>query len=141
MINQIGRRITFEADLFEEPEEKPIEDLISENLISDEQLEEYRAFDKIERYRDGLSLLTKYVTTTWAKCVIDTRKSKQQVLKKYFPEVVLLTEITMKVVVKQSTLCCQWAKSQKEICQRQIITHTDGSTKIIISLVLPMKET
>ena len=54
VINPIGKIIPFDADLFEEPEEKALEDLISESLINDEQIKEYKKQKKLERYHDDI---------------------------------------------------------------------------------------
>ncbi len=54
VINPIGKIIPFDTDLFEEPEEKALEDLMSESLVSDEQIKKYKKQKELERYRDDI---------------------------------------------------------------------------------------
>lgn len=56
MINSIGRIIPFEAALFEEPEERKLVDLISENSTSSEQIKEYKKQKRIEAYRENIKI-------------------------------------------------------------------------------------
>ena len=52
VINPIGKPIPFDVELFEEPEEIELAKLLSEGLINDDQLNEYKKQKKLERYHD-----------------------------------------------------------------------------------------
>ena len=54
VINPVGRKIPFDADLFEDLEDIELQTLLSDGLISDEQLNEYKKHKKLERYREDL---------------------------------------------------------------------------------------
>ncbi len=54
VINPIGKKIPFDTELFEDPEDIELDDLLSDNLINDVQLNEYKKHKKLERYRDSV---------------------------------------------------------------------------------------
>lgn len=54
VINPIGKRIPFDVELFEEPEDIELAKLLSEGLINDDQLNEYKKQKKLERYHDDI---------------------------------------------------------------------------------------
>lgn len=54
VINPIGKRILFDVELFEEPEDIELAKLLSEGLINDDQLNEYKKQKKLERYHDDV---------------------------------------------------------------------------------------
>jgi len=54
VINPIGKRIPFDVELFEEPEDIELTKLLSEGLINDDQLNEYKKQKKLERYHDDI---------------------------------------------------------------------------------------
>jgi len=54
VINPIGKKIPFDPDLFEDPDDIEFETLISEDLINETQLNEYKKQKKLESYRDDV---------------------------------------------------------------------------------------
>ena len=54
VINPIGKPIPFDVELFEEPEDIELAKLLSERLINDDQLNEYKKQKKLERYHDDV---------------------------------------------------------------------------------------
>ena len=56
VINSEGRRIPFDTDLFEEPEDIELETLISNNFLNNIQLYEYKKFKKIKSYREKIPI-------------------------------------------------------------------------------------
>jgi len=54
VINPVGRKIPFDTDLFEDPEDTELQELLSDDLINDEQINEYKKHKKLERYRDNI---------------------------------------------------------------------------------------
>jgi DNA sulfur modification protein DndB len=56
VINPTGRLIPFDANLFAEPEERKLEDVIAEKSISDEQIKEYKKQKRIEVYREHIQI-------------------------------------------------------------------------------------
>jgi hypothetical protein len=54
VINPVGKRIPFDTELFEDPEDIALKKLVSECLISEEQLKEYKKIKKIESYLDNV---------------------------------------------------------------------------------------
>ncbi|MBC8459233.1 MAG: DUF262 domain-containing protein [Deltaproteobacteria bacterium] len=75
VINPIGNKIPFDADLFEDLEDIELNALLSDNLINDDQLNEYKKQKKLEHYRDDVafqeriseSILPFKVPTSWTK--------------------------------------------------------------------------
>jgi hypothetical protein len=85
VINPIGKIIPFDTDLFEEPEEKALEDLISESLINDEQITEYKKQKELKRYRDDIQQ-QKMLTLRRQNVVIDTTQTGMEIrTKTVFP--------------------------------------------------------
>lgn len=85
MINPIGKIIPFDTDLFEEPEEKALEDLISESLINDEQIKEYKKQKELKRYRDDIQQ-QKMSPPRGQNVVIDTTQTGKKIrTKTVFP--------------------------------------------------------
>ena len=56
VINPVGKKIPFDADLFEDVEDIELQALLSDGLINEEQLNEYKKHKKLERYRDDVQL-------------------------------------------------------------------------------------
>ena len=54
VINPVGRKIPFDADLFEDLEDIELQTLLSDGLINEKQLNEYKKHMKLERYRDNV---------------------------------------------------------------------------------------
>ncbi len=52
VINPIGKKIPFDADLFEDLEDIELNALLSDGLINNDQLNEFKKHKKLERYRD-----------------------------------------------------------------------------------------
>ena len=85
VINPIGKIIPFDTDLFEEPEEKALEDLISESLINDEQIKEYKKQKELKRYRDNIQQ-QKMLPLRGQNVVIDTTQTGKKIrTKTVFP--------------------------------------------------------
>jgi hypothetical protein len=54
VINPIGKKIPFDADLFEDLEDIELNVLLSDDLIDNDQLSEFKKHKKLERYRDDV---------------------------------------------------------------------------------------
>ncbi len=60
VINPIGKSIPFEVELFEKPEDIKLTKLLSDGLINDDQLNEYKKQKKLEVYHDDIKKKEKY---------------------------------------------------------------------------------
>jgi len=54
VINPLGRKIPFDAHLFEDLEDIELNALLSDDLINNDQLKEFKKHKKLERYRDDV---------------------------------------------------------------------------------------
>jgi len=108
VFNPIGRMIPFEADLFEEPEERKLEDLRSENSISDEQIKEYKKQKRVDVYREDIRISSSRLEPEYIGIYREMLKSPSTLpsrMKKYIDEVGSVFLIDLKKACVQKLGC------------------------------------